>query len=170
MKEIWKDIKGFEGYYKISNIGRVKKLKRASERGRLTETIKKLTIDANGYYMVGLHKEPIHKTFRVHRLIAIAFISNPENKREINHINGIKLDNSIKNLEWVTCMENITHAIKIGLISQNGENSVRSKLTEKEVLDIRSIKNMSHEKISKLYGVVKTTITAVLARRSWKHI
>jgi len=99
--EIWKDIKGYEGYYQVSNIGRVKTVK--------TETIKKPHI-SNKYFSVGLSKCGIHKIYRIHRLVAEAFIKNKYNKSTINHIDGDNFNNRIENLEWMTLRENKEHA------------------------------------------------------------
>lgn len=120
MKEIWKDIKGWEGYYQISNLGRVKSLYRIVPhklKGKKTifERILKPCIASPGYYSLGLRKDCKVKCARIHRLVALHFIPNPQNKPEINHKNGIKTDNRIENLEWVTRSENEKHAYKIGL-------------------------------------------------------
>lgn len=114
MKEVWKDIEGYEGKYQISNLGRVKALdfKRTKK-----ERIMKPHINTSGYLAINLYKNAKFKTYRIHRLIAQAFISNPENKPCINHIDGNKLNNSIDNLEWCTHRENTIHAIKTGLSS-----------------------------------------------------
>ena len=109
MQEIWVDIKGYEGLYQASNLGNIKSL--------LTSKILKATINSSGYFKVELHKKGKTKVLYVHRLIASAFIPNPENKPQVNHKNGDKLCNSIDNLEWVTRSENQKHAIKNGLRS-----------------------------------------------------
>ena len=106
-EEVWKDVVGFEGMYQVSNIGRVKGLSRIDGLGRETKSkILKGFISAYGYAMVSLCKNGKKKHFQVHRLVAIAFIPNPENKPEIDHINTIPLDNRICNLRWVTRSEN----------------------------------------------------------------
>lgn len=105
MKEIWKDIIGFEGLYKISNLGRVKNYK---------EKLLKYCIDTRGYYKLTLCKDKKRYDKTVHRLIAENFIDNPENKPCVNHINSNRLDNRIHNLEWVTYSENNKHAHKFG--------------------------------------------------------
>lgn len=104
--EIWKPVKNYENLYEISNIGRVKNVK--------TNRIMKCKIDM-GYYRVGLFKNKKQTLYLVHRLVAEAFILNPENKPLINHKNGRKLDNRVNNLEWCTYKENNNHAQKTGL-------------------------------------------------------
>lgn len=94
--EIWKDIEGYEGLYQVSDRGRVRSLKKI-----LNQTIQK-----DGYYNVTLHKNKDKKTFRVHRLVAQAFIPNPDNKSEVNHINEDKTDNRACNLNWMSHKEN----------------------------------------------------------------
>ncbi len=101
--EIWKNIKDYEGFYQVSNIGNVK---------RIGRNILAKGTHTNGYYMVRLSKKGIKKCHLIHRLVAIAFIPNDKNKNEINHKNLIKKDNRIENLEWVTHKENIHHAIR----------------------------------------------------------
>jgi hypothetical protein len=120
MKEIWKDVKGYEGLYQISNEGRVKSLPKEHRYGRKYEKILKLgkTIkQRNGedYPKVCLSKDGIVKYYNIHRLVATAFITNSNNKSEVNHKNGIKNDNRVQNLEWVTPKENSQHSWDIGL-------------------------------------------------------
>lgn len=110
MEEIWVDIRGYEGFYQISNLGRVKSLDREIVRVDGKKKIFKGKIlnqqIRKGYYTVYLSKNGKAKTVRVHRLIAMAFIPNPENKPHIDHINTITTDNRIENLRWVTPKEN----------------------------------------------------------------
>ena len=115
MNEYWKDIKGYEGYYQISNLGRVKSLIGWSGNKYIKrEKILALYKNQAGYYTVKLQIKNKRKGFRIHRLIAEAFIPNPNNKPEVNHINAIRDDNRIENLEWVTHAENMQHAWKLG--------------------------------------------------------
>ena len=106
MKEIWKDIKGYEGLYQVSNLGRVKSLERYdSYNKKVDEKILK-TKENLGYIYVNLHKNGIQKGYKVHRLVAEAFIPNPDNKPCIDHINTIVTDNRVENLRWCTYSEN----------------------------------------------------------------
>ena len=118
MKEIWKDIPGYEGLYQVSDQGQVKSIERYKNNNggfvKVPEKVLRASV-RNGYGLVALSKEGVRRTCAVHRLVAEAFIPNAENKPTVNHINGNKLDNRAENLEWNTDKENIRHAIKTGL-------------------------------------------------------
>jgi len=117
MTEEWKPIKGYEGEYEVSNYGRVRSLDRKAIRERDNATISykgkllRLSTIPSGYIKVILHK----KQYAVHRLVATAFIPNPENKAEVNHKDGNKTNNCVENLEWCTRGENQKHAFRIGI-------------------------------------------------------
>lgn len=104
MKEEWRDIKGYEGLYQVSNLGRVR---------NKTQYILSAGQSKRRYLTVSLWKNNKGKTFFVHRLTAEAFISNIENKYDVNHKNGNKIDNRVQNLEWTTRAENIRHSYKV---------------------------------------------------------
>lgn len=128
--EIWKDIKGYEGLYQISNLGRVKSLPRNGTI--LEERILKQSLTKRKYLTVILCKNNLIKNKQVHRLVAENFIPNIHNKPIINHINGIKTDNRVENLEWCTYSENNFHAIKTGLRpSLRGKQNKNSKIIYK---------------------------------------
>lgn len=107
MNETWKSISGYEGLYEISNTGEVKSL--------ISEKLLRPWMHKKGYLEVKLVKDRQHKTFKVHRLVAEAFIPNTENKEQVNHIDGNKQNNCVENLEWCDDFENRTHAHKNGL-------------------------------------------------------
>lgn len=118
MDEVWKDIPGYEGLYQVSNMGEVKSLARVIERRgntpmRLQERILRRRINRKGYAIVALCKESEMWNRTVHRIVAQTFIPNPNNLPEINHINGVKTDNRMVNLEWVTTKANVKHSIEV---------------------------------------------------------
>lgn len=176
--EIWKDIKYYEGIYQISNIGRVKRLKRSLKRkdGKMysvKEKILKTSYDRDGYLFITLRKDEKHKGFRVHRLVAQAFISNITSKETINHLNGIKDDNRVENLEWCTRSENNKHARKNGLNEVKGERCHLSKVTENEVYIIKGLlkhTTLSQKEIAKIFNVDQTNISCIKNNKTWKHI
>ncbi len=120
MEEIWKDIEDYEGLYQVSTLSRVKSLERKSEVDNgetvylksVRERILRQGLNEHGYLKVDLCKNAIIWSIVTHRLAAIAFIPNPENKSQVNHKNGIRTDNRIENLEWVTASENQLHAYR----------------------------------------------------------
>lgn len=121
MEEVWKDVIDYEGLYQVSNLGHVRSLDHyvahsyggvALHRGRL----KKVSFDGN-YLNVTLSKDGKTRTFRVHRLVAAAFIPNPDACKCVNHIDGNKRNNVVSNLEWCTHRQNTQHAINHGLIT-----------------------------------------------------
>lgn len=121
MEEKWKPIKNHEGRYEVSNLGRVRSVSRivSNHTGllRVKEKILKQRADCKGYMRIDIYDNDGKKHyFGVHRLVAEAFIDNPNNKEQVNHINGNKNDNSVNNLEWVTNDENMQHAIRHGLV------------------------------------------------------
>jgi len=177
-----KDIKGYEGLYSVTEDGRVLSHSRSWMAGRklstrTTNKEKFLTksLTRSGYYTVGLTKKNKSRNRFLHRLFAQAFLPNPENKPCINHKNGIKLDNRIENLEWVTHTENTQHAFRTGLIKNSGENHALHKLNEKQVIAIRSEykgkrKGIKQSEFAKRYNVSESCIQCVLNCRNWKYL
>lgn len=143
-KEVWKNIKGYEGLYQVSNLGRVRSFPR---KGTHSNNIHILSpgIDHKGYLNVRLSKRCKGHSFRVHKLVAMAFIPNTHNKEQINHINGIKTDNRVTNLEWCTNLENMRHSWNIGLRSKDktyhyGKDNVLSVAVEQYSLNGKFIR------------------------------
>jgi hypothetical protein len=113
MKEIWKDIEGFEGLYQVSNLGRVKSFDTTDKLGRIRKgRVLKPHRHPQGYLLVTLCKNGKHKNHKTHRVVAQAFIPNPENKPEVNHIDENKTNNNVNNLEWSTRKENLNHGTR----------------------------------------------------------
>lgn len=122
MKEIWKDIESYEGMYQVSSLGRVKSLSRRCSTHWGTRLVPEKLLCPNvkeaGYLCLDLHKDGKSKEFSIHRLVAQAFIPNPNNLPEVNHKDGDKQNNCVDNLEWCTNLDNVRHAIQNGLISR----------------------------------------------------
>jgi hypothetical protein len=138
-EEIWKDISDYEGLYQASSLGRIRSLDRykitKNRYGKIKAKIKgiflKPSINHDGYYEIVLSKNGKSKMFRLHRVIAKTFLDNLENKPQVNHIDGNKLNNNINNLEWCTCKENINHAWENGLsyISDKHKMAISKSVT-----------------------------------------
>jgi len=158
MKENWKDIKDFEGYYQVSNLGRVKSLRRKRiTGGYLKERILKFNLQTVGYYTVTLYKNGVISQRRVHRLVTEAFILNVFNKPCVNHKSGIKIDNEVENLEWCTYSENEKHAYSsLGKTRHRGYK----KLCDTDIKQIKELKakGLSKRSIAKMFNVVHSTI------------
>lgn len=164
-KEVWKDVEGYEGIYQVSNLCRVKSLKRSGPgTGTSKDTIRKLRISRHGYYRVGLTKHSKTKWYLVHRLIAIAFIPNPKKHPCINHINSVRIDNSLSNLEWCTYSKNSKHSF-----DTNGRKNPLRKLTDDQVDEIRMLaKNYKRgmgKELAKKYNVSSTVIYYVIKNK-----
>jgi hypothetical protein len=171
MAEIWKDIIGYEGLYQVSNKGRIKSF---PKKGHKEDLILSLILTDKGYYRVGIRKDKNKIMFHVHRLVGAAFIPNPENKPEINHIDGNPLNNCVENLEWCTRSENSIHSYKTGLqISQKGEQHGRSKLKDWEVKQIREIYSCGGIKMKDIglkFGISRQSVYRIVNNKGWKHI
>jgi hypothetical protein len=176
-KEVWKDVVGYEGKYKISSFGKVKSLSRyRKSRGELLAFIKEkeLTLyDHFGYQRVTLRNNNKSREFSVHRLVTIAFITEVKDKPFVNHKDGNKKNNCISNLEWVTRQENVNHSVKNGLHNLKGSRHPASKLKESEVLRIRELykdKTFTQTELGEMFGVTGEMVSYIVRRMNWKHI
>jgi hypothetical protein len=181
--EIWKDIPEFEGYYQASTMGRIRSLDRKINKKvgkEIFETTRigrifRLRYKKNRRYLsVRLSKNGKIKGYPLHRLIAITFIENSENKPQVNHLNGIKSDNRVENLSWTNSSENIKHAITMGLNkSVVGENHGSCIFKNEDVIKIRELYatgNYSYNDIGKMFNSNKCRIFEIVKRKTWKHI
>ena len=170
-KEIWKDVVGYEGLYQVSNMGRVKRV--AGGHGATPGLVLKPWLDKYGYLTVGLCRDRKRAHARVHRLVAEAFLGQaPSPEHEANHKNGIKTDNRVENLEWVTPLENNMHAAENGLKAR-GEAHGSARLTEDDVKEIRRLHaagQRTQAELGEMFGVSQATISAIVRRETWQHI
>lgn len=164
MKEIWKDIEGYEGLYRISNKGRVYSVgKKIILKNYFQKRI--------GYFTITLRKEKKYKTLSIHRLVASAFVRNIHSKPQVNHIDGIKTNNISTNLEWVTISENSIHAYKIGLMDARGIKNGRSKLSELQVrIILHTLGDLHDQQIADCFSVSFSCISGIKQGRSWGHL
>lgn len=166
--EVWRDIKGFEPYYSVSNLGRIK-----SKRLLPKERIMKLRI-TDRYLKVNLKiGGKINFTKNVHRIVAEHFLVYVKGKIFVNHKNGIKTDNRSENLEWCTAAENKLHAIENKLsVSFVGENNIKAFLKKEDILDIRRmyINGTISSEIKNRYGLKTAHLSKIITRRIWKHV
>lgn len=168
MKEVWKDVAEFPDRYQVSNLGRV--------YGKKSKVYIKFGKNVKGYLCVNGQKENGRSFKRfAHRLVAIAFIDNPNNKPFVNHIDGNKENNSVDNLEWCTAKENSTHAVETGLYKRGEDCGKRSKLTNEDVHFIRKhykkgCFTYGVKPLARLFGVSPSTVSCVVKRRNWTHI
>lgn len=126
--EIWKDVIGYEGFYLVSNEGRIKSISRTTKHNyggerKMKGRILGQVLNPRGYLRCTLCVNQKSTYHFVHRLIGEAFLCLRPTDKEINHINGIKADNRAENLEWVTKSENIKHAYRLGLLDAKGDNN-----------------------------------------------
>lgn len=168
--EKWVDIEGYEGLYQVSNTGKIKSIGRMrsnhSKQQWVEEKIKKPRKDPQGYHMTDLYKENKGKTVRVHRLVALAFIPNPENKPTVNHIDGDRDNNAVENLEWATFAEQNTHFYEKGLKSEeNIKKAIKAmnKSTSVAVECLTDEKTFeSQSEAARYYGIDPSSISMAI--------
>lgn len=178
MIEKWKPVKGYEGLYEVSSLGRIKSLSKRVDSGKCHRTypekILKPGKNRDGYLIVILSDtNHIHHTHKLHRLVAGAFINNPDNLPQVNHKDGNKANNSVDNLEWVSASDNLKHAYKNGFKSVKGAKNPAAKLTVEQVVFIKAHfiprdNEYGCVALSKKFNVHRKTISRVVNNDSWK--
>ena len=167
--EIWKDVVGYEGWYSVSNMGRVRrdKVYQYSRAGKIIKHNR-----ASLYPAVSLSKNNKVTTKRVHAIVARAFLGERSEGMEVNHIDSKKRNPELSNLEYVTKSENAIHAFQNGTRAI-GSKHCQSKLLEKDIIKIRKLyvpyKN-SQYKLAKQFNISRGSISSILSGRTWRHI
>lgn len=170
LSEIWKDVIDYEDHYQISSKGRIRSKDRCViyKNGKTyfyKSKILKLLIDEYGYLRVNLNKNNKMQTKNIHRLVATHFIPNPDNLSQINHIDGVKENNTISNLEWCDAYHNLNHSY---------ENNLKQiKLTKKDVQRIKEIYESGYytqREIGEIYNVKKEHINGIINNKKRVHV
>ena len=160
--ENWVDINGYEGKYQVSDMGNV----RSTNQGQHHDKVLTERLGTHGYNRASLSSGGIVREYRVHRLVAQAFIDNPDGKENINHINGIRNDNRVSNIEWCTKSENAIHAYETGL-----HRKLYGKLDESDVLSIHALSmDYSYRDVGMMFGVGSSTVYSIVNGRKFQHV
>lgn len=168
-QEIWKPIKGYDGFYEISSFGRVKSYHIAGRKNKNNNgVILKARLDRYGYEYLSLNLRGKRKTCKPHRLVALHFIGLIENKNQVNHINGIKTDNRVCNLEWCNCSENQRHLYDtLGHVCKNRKLTIEQATQIRKYLcenrqtinkkqQIKDIANQHNVCVNTIYSIIKS--------------
>lgn len=167
MKEMWKDIKGYNGDYQVSNAGRVR-----SNKYGYWKILKQYKC-GKGYIGIDLCKNGQYGKFLMHRLVASHLIPNPLSLPEVNHKDGDKFNNNKANLNWTDGKGNMKHAREVLGFNMNGERSPNSKLSEAEVKEIISLYNLreiSVTEIARKYNICNSHVWALSKGIYWKYL
>jgi hypothetical protein len=173
----WKSVVGFEGVYSVSDVGRVRfDQDRGGWRKIAAGEMVAVGRDLDGYAIAPLSRigeREKRRSYRVARLVAAAFLGPaPFPKAQVNHKNGIRSDDAVENLEWVTCKENIRHSMRALGRDYRGENSSLARLTAQQVLEIRQLafEGYTFRDLGKLYGVTNVNIANIARGKTWTNV
>lgn len=177
MREVWKSVVSYPTYL-VSNLGRVKRAKptHCDKNGvmyKRKSLLLKGTIDKDGYLKVHLSCKisGLSKVNFVHRLVAIAFIGNPDRKRTVNHKDGIKLNNRLDNLEWATDKENVTHSFKHGFSTNKGIKNSQCKLNNEDALEIKRLRGILPQSlVAEMFGISHGHVSNIQRGYNWSHL
>lgn len=170
--ENWKPVVGFEGWYEVSDRGNLRRLLERDGKPLATPRVLSLAVDGDGYVNTKLSIGGRIFNKKRHTLVAEAFIGVAPRGKQVNHIDGVKTNNHVANLEWVTARENNRHARRTGLVrTLRGGECSWAKLTEDDVRWIRSVRpSLTLSSIAKQLGVSQALIDLVARRKTWKHV
>ena len=182
--EIWKPIVGiadglYDGYYEVSNLGRVKMLPRLLRHNKGMRVSKEKIVtgtNTHGYKMVSFKKDGVKTMKSIHNLVATAFVHNPNPDKfnMVNHLNSDRADNRAENLEWCDAKRNAQHAYQAGRLKiTKGSGRSTAILNEKKVLAIKLLYEtgkFSYDSLAKLFDVGSTTIQNIINGTKWKHV
>lgn len=168
--EEWRAVVGFESYYEVSNLGRVRRI--AACRGATVGHALRTFLRPDGRLDVSLYVQRARRTILVHILVATAFHPKPDYPCEVNHKDGKPANNRADNLEWVTKSENGFHAYRVLRRTSDVSRALnaRRKLTPDQVREIRAATGCSQESLAERYGVWQTTISRIRLGRSYAHV
>lgn len=171
MTEIWQPVVGYETLYQVSSLGRVRRMLNRSGNPLREPLILQLITRQRGYLNVNLWKQNRHHSRRVHRVVMAAFIGPVPEGMQVNHRNGIKTDNSLDNLEYVSPAENVRHAKEVLHVNQ-GERHPSHRLSDMAVRHIRTavLEGRSKTELARDFGVSGRCIGDVIRNRSWRHV
>lgn len=163
VKELWKPLQEYKGI-EVSSIGRIRK---AANKRRKERILTEFPKDRDGYYRVSVQKlDGTWTSQPVHRLVAKAFISNPENKQAVNHIDGNRINNKIENLEWVTPKENVIHSFKFGLRKICKQVPKKTILTDFQVSQIGKLREFyTVSQIAKLFNIEYQSLKNIIHKK-----
>lgn len=174
--EIWKPVKRFDHSYEVSNFGRIRSIDRnilnkhnyRFEKGKVMVP----NVHRQGYLRIFLSNGVFRERFLVHRLVAEAFIDNPDNKPFVNHKDNNPANNHADNLEWCTQKENVHHARGLGVLKPHrGEDNATSKLLTTDILEIRRLAGTdTNRKLAKQFNISEAHISKIIKREAWTHV
>lgn len=182
MQEEWKSATGYDGFYEVSNLGRIRSHRRytrcVSKAGREFQKLQggglmKLVEHNGGYLSVVFSAEGVRKSFLAHRVVAEAFIPNPNNLPWINHKDANKRNNAVDNLEWCTAQENYQHAAMLGLLPPKfGSEKGTAKLNEEVVFVIKKMIKLgfTNKRLAEIFEVSTAPISYIRNNQAWTHV
>lgn len=170
--EEWRDIPGYEGVYRISDQGRIMRIK--SGPGARPGLILKPYVRPDGYHNITLWSDNVSHKYYIHRLVLVAFLGPPPPNHEVNHKDGCKSNNCLDNLEWMERSANMFHRHRVlGQIGPQGERCGKAKLTADQVREIRRLYgtgNYQQKDLADAFHVSRTAIQQIVNYQRWKHI